>query len=143
MPLKIRTHLDWKQKTREGRHVLHFDKIVSIDDLTGLSLGLKFQLKFETDYDTDPEVEIKIVDGTFEFVYELLNSVHIHIKCVSGRHYANSYYNPDPIFLVSGFKGQLISKCLFCVFNSPPKKEEKQFDSRHHSCIFSFVFWEN
>ena len=41
-------------------------------------------------------------------------------------------------------KGQLISKCLFGVFNSP-KNKQKQFDLRHHSSkveFFSFVFWE-
>ena len=39
-------------------------------------------------------------------------------------------------------KGQLISKCLFGVFNSP----KKQFDLRYHSSKVEFFypfFWEN
>ena len=79
MPLKIRTNFEWKQKTREGRCVTHFDKTVSIDDCTGLPFGrncppassashgyapgLQFHLKFKTDYHTDPEIEIKVVEG--------------------------------------------------------------------------------
>ena len=93
MPLRIKTHLEWKQKTREGRYVTHFDRIVSIDDLTGahgLSLGLKFHLKFETDYRTDPEIEIKVVEGL-----EVLNTVFIDVKCASGKTYHESYYDPS------------------------------------------------
>ena len=93
MPLRIKTYLEWKQKTREGRYVTHFDRTVSIDDLTGahgLSLGLRFHLKFETDYRTDPEIEIKVVEGL-----EVLNAVSIHVKASSGRMYHDNYYNPS------------------------------------------------
>ena len=37
-------------------------------------------------------------------------------------------------------KGQLISKCLFGIFNSPKKMNEK---IRLQVELFSFVFWEN
>ena len=36
MPLKIRTHERWQQKTREGRYVTHFDRTFSIDECTTL-----------------------------------------------------------------------------------------------------------
>ena len=42
-------------------------------------------------------------------------------------------------------KGQLISKCLFGIFNSP-KKRTKKFDFTTmvpQIELFSFVFWEN
>ena len=42
-------------------------------------------------------------------------------------------------------KGQLISKCLFGVFNSP-KKQTKKFDFTTMVTqveLFLFVFWEN
>ena len=82
MPLRIKTHLEWEQKTREGRYETHFIRTVSIDDLTGahgLSPGLTFHLNFGTSYRTDPEIEIKVVEGL-----ELLNSVSIHVKTTSG-----------------------------------------------------------
>ena len=42
-------------------------------------------------------------------------------------------------------KGQLISKCLFCILNSP-KKQTKKFDFTTmvpQVELFSFTFWEN
>ena len=52
--------------------------------------------------------------------------------------------NLVPFFYVS-FKGQLISKCLSCIFNSP-KKQMKKFNFTTmvpQIELFSFVFWEN
>ena len=49
------------------------------------------------------------------------------------------------LFLCPRGKGQLISKCLFGVFNSP-KKRTKKFDFTTivpQVEMFSFVFWEN
>ena len=46
MPFDIRATLEWEQKTSEGPYVIHFDRTVSIDDLTGLPLGLKLNLKY-------------------------------------------------------------------------------------------------
>ena len=46
---------------------------------------------------------------------------------------------------LSGGKVQLISKCLFGIFNSP-KKWTKKFDSTTmvpQVELFSFIFWEN
>ena len=46
---------------------------------------------------------------------------------------------------MNGTKGQLISKCLFGIFNSP-KKRTKKFDFTTmvpQVELFSFVFWEN
>ena len=106
MPLKIRTNFEWKQKTREGRYVTHFDKTVSIDGCTGLPFGrkcprtshapfgyapgLQFHLKFETDYHTDPKIVIKVVEGL-----DLLKAVRIHVKCISGRIYNDNFYLPS------------------------------------------------
>ena len=78
MPFDIRATLVWKQKTSEGPYVIHFDRTVSIDDLTGLPLGLKFNLKFETDYNTEPKINVKVVEGL-----ELLRSVSINLGCAS------------------------------------------------------------
>ena len=47
--------------------------------------------------------------------------------------------------LVSESKGQLISKCLFGIFNSP-KRQTKKFDfitMVPQVELFSFIFWEN
>ena len=106
MPLKIRTHKRWQQKTREGRYVTHFDRTVSIDDCTSLPFGrkcppsseaphgyapgLEFHLKFETDYHTDPIIVIKVVEGL-----DLLKAVRIHVKCISGRIYNDHFYHPS------------------------------------------------
>ena len=106
MPLKIRTHERWQQKTREGRYVTHFDRTFSIDECTSLPFGrecppssdaphgyvpgLAFHLKFKTDYHTDPEIEIKVVEGL-----ELLKAVCIHVKCASGRIYNDNFYHPS------------------------------------------------
>ena len=78
MPFNITAMLAWDQKTSEGPHVIHFDRTVSIDDLTGLPLGLKFNLKFETDYNTEPKINVKVVEGL-----ELLRSVSINLECAS------------------------------------------------------------
>ena len=39
-------------------------------------------------------------------------------------------------------KGQLISKCIFGIFNSP-KKQTKEFDFTTQVKLFSFIFGEN
>ena len=93
MPLRIKTHLEWEQKTREGRYETHFIRTISIDDLTGaygLSLGLTFHLNFGTNYRTDPEIEIKVVEGL-----EVLKAVCIHVKTSSGRLYHDNFYHPS------------------------------------------------
>ena len=77
-PFNITAMLAWEQKTSEGHNVIHFDRTVSIDDLTGLPLGLKFNLKFETDYNTEPKINVKVVEGL-----ELLRSVSINLGCAS------------------------------------------------------------
>ena len=56
--------------------------------------------------------------------------------------------NPNiclPYLTISHSKGQLISKCLFGIFNSP-KKWTKKFNFNPTVTqveLFSFVFWEN
>ena len=58
------------------------------------------------------------------------------------------YYLSPSIYLVNkknDSKGQLISKYLFGIFNSP-KKRTKKFDFTtmvFQVELFSFVFWEN
>ena len=78
MPFDINATLEWEQKTSEGPYVIHFDRTVSIDDLTGLPLGLKLNLKFETDYNTEPKINVKVVEGL-----ELLRSLSINLGCGS------------------------------------------------------------
>ena len=89
MPFNIRAALEWKQKTSEGPHVIHFCRTFSIDDLTGLPIGLKFHLKFETDYNTEPKMNVKVVEGL-----ELLRSVSIHVGCASENMSFNNCYIP-------------------------------------------------
>ena len=45
----------------------------------------------------------------------------------------------DSAYFTSFCKGQLISKCLYCVFNFFPKNEQKQVDLRFHSSKIEFV----
>ena len=111
MPLRIRTNLEWKQKTREGRYVTHFDRIVSIDDLTGahgLSLGLKFHLKFGTDYRTDHVMEIKVVEGL-----EVLDTVFVDVKCATGYTFHENFYHPsiEDLEQESGFSQSTDNYC--------------------------------
>ena len=111
MPLRIKTYLEWEQRTREGRYETHFIRTVSIDDLTGahgLSLGLTFHLSFGTDYFTDPEIEIKVVKGL-----EVLNAVSIHVKTSSGRLYHDNFYNPsiEDLRQESGFSQSTENYC--------------------------------
>merc|ERR1712086_590772 len=80
MPFNIRATKELKQKTLEGPYVIHFDRTASIDDWTGLPLGLKFHLKFETDHNIEPKINVKVVEGL-----ELLKSLSIHVECVSQR----------------------------------------------------------
>jgi len=89
MPFDIRATLEWEQKTSEGPNVIHFDRTVSIDDLTGLPLGLKFNLKFETDYNTQPKINVKVVEGL-----ELLKSVSINLGCASQNMSFDDCYLP-------------------------------------------------
>ena len=90
MPFNINASLEWEQKTSEGPSVIHFDRTVSIDDLTGLPLGLKFNLKFETDYNTEPKINVKVVEGL-----ELLRSVSINLGCASQNMSFNNCYIPS------------------------------------------------
>ena len=111
MPLRIKTHMEWEQKTREGRYETHFIRTVSIDDLTGahgLSPGLTFHLNFGTGYRTDPEIYIKVLDGL-----ELLNSVSIHVKTTSGRMYHDNFYDPsiEDLRRESGFSHSCENHC--------------------------------
>ena len=85
----IRAALEWKQTTLEGPYVIHFDRTESIDDLTGLPLGLKIHFKFETDYNTEPKINVKVVEGL-----ELLRSVSIHVGCASKNMSFNDCYIP-------------------------------------------------
>ena len=55
----------------------------------------------------------------WQHIFEILYTVYVHKKI--------------------SVKGQLISKCLFGVFNSP-KKERKQFNLGYHSSKVEF-FW--
>ena len=51
----------------------------------------------------------------------------------------------EKIQIIHNDKGQLISKCLFGIFNSP-KKRTKIFDFTTMATqveLLSFVFWEN
>ena len=90
MPFNIRASLEWEQLTLEGPYFIHFDRSVSIDDLTGLALGLKFHLKFETDYNTEPKINVKVVEGL-----ELLRSVSIHVECASKNMCFDNCYVPS------------------------------------------------
>ena len=57
-------------------------------------------------------------------------------KFMSGNLKNNQFRNLESILRL--FKGQLISKCLFGVFDSSKKTERKQFDLRYHSSWVEF-----
>ena len=62
--------------------------------------------------------------------------------CITNRFLFQTIMNLHFVVL---FKGQLISKCLFGIFNSP-KKRAKKFDFTTmvpQVELFSFIFWES
>ena len=64
--------------------------------------------------------------------------------CLFLYHYWTCIVANSKIFFVIITKGQLISKCLFGIFNSP-KKRTKKFNfttTIPQVDLFSFVFWE-
>ena len=125
MPFDINATLEWEQKTSEGPNVIHFDRTVSIDDLTGLPLGLKFNLKFETDYNTEPKINVKVVEGL-----ELLRSLSINLGCASQNMSFDDCYVPwiGELRREDGFSNPTNSKtrcrlfwAVFVPRNVPPK----------------------
>ena len=76
MSFNIKTEVNWEEETCLAANWEQcgflFDRMISIDEITGLTLGLKFAVRLSIDEGRDPIFEIKPMPGI-----EILNGVDI------------------------------------------------------------------
>ena len=77
MSFNIKTEVNWEEETCLAANCEQcgflFDRMISIDEITVLTLGLKFAVRLSIDEGRDPIFEIKPMPGI-----EVLNGVDIH-----------------------------------------------------------------
>ena len=68
MSFNIKTEVNWEEETCLAANWEQcgflFDRMISIDEITGLTLGLKFAVRLSIDEGRDPIFEIKVSPGS-------------------------------------------------------------------------------
>ena len=85
MSFNIKTEVNWEEETCLAANCEQcgflFDRMISIDEITGLTLGLKFAVRLSIDEGRDPIFEIKPMPGI-----EVLNGVDIQFILIQFKY---------------------------------------------------------
>ena len=85
MSFNIKTEVNWEEETCLAANWEQcgflFDRMISIDEITGLTLGLKFAVRLSIDEGRDPIFEIKPMPGI-----EVLNGVDIQFILIQFKY---------------------------------------------------------